>query len=127
MSLIKFIQIGGTVYRGSPALLPVVQHTKIPFSFMYMSEKDAEARSGPVYGFHEPVTIVMVTEGTLKAKAEAYGDVKDKVIILFPSTKALRDFNLGMAVGASKTLRPGTYIATQGRVKKWSEYNPILK
>lgn len=125
--MIKFIQIGGTLFRGSPALLPVVQRTKIPFSFTYMSEKDAESRSGPVYGFHEPVTIVMVNEGALKAKAEAYANVKDKVIILFPSTKALRDFNLGMAVGTSSTLQSGTYIATQGKVINWSEYKPMLK
>ncbi len=125
--MIKFIQIGGTVYRDSPALLSVMKRTDIPFSFMYMSEKDAEARSSPVYGFHEPVTIVMVKEGTIKAKAEAYAEVKDKIIILFPSTKALRDFNLGVAVSASSALQPGTYIATQGKVMQWLEYNPTLK
>ncbi len=118
MSLITFIQIGGTIHNGTPALFPPVERAKISFAFglSYLSMKDVESRSSPLYDFHSSTTIVMVNEGSLKAYTEGYAEVKDKVIILFASTKASRDFNLGIAVGASCLLKPGTYIAAKGKV-----------
>jgi hypothetical protein len=126
MSLITFIQIGGTIRNGTPALFPPVRRAKIQFAIglSYFSVKDTESRTYPLYDFYSPVTIVMVHEGSLKAYAEGYAEVKDKVIIVFASTKASRDFNLGMAVGASSMLKPGTYIAAGGKVMHWQEYNP---
>ena len=34
------------------------------------------------------------------------------------------DFNLGMAVGAMRWLKPGVYIALNGSVMPWQEYKP---
>ena len=129
MNLITFIQIGGTIHNGTPALFPPVERAKISFAIglSYLSVKDAESRTYPLYDLHSRTTIVMVNEGSLKAYAEGYAEVKDKVIILFASTKASRDFNLGMAVGASSMLKPGTYIAARGKVVHWQEYNPASR
>lgn len=129
MSLITFIQIGGTIHNGTPALFSPVERAKFSFvvGLSYFSAKDAESRTYPPYDFHSPTTIVMVNEGSLKAYAEGYAEVKDKVIILFASTKASRDVNLGMAVGASSMLKPGAYIAARGKVMNWKEYNPASR
>lgn len=34
------------------------------------------------------------------------------------------DFNLGMAVGSIRWLKAGVYIALNGKVMRWSEYQP---
>lgn len=128
MSLITFVQIGSTHYHGKSVLFRAVNRAKIPFAVGYacISERDAESREHPICDYHSPATIVMVSERSLKAYAEKYSKAKmrDKVIILFASTMTSRDFNLGMAVGASSVLKPGTYIAARSKVVEWQEYNP---
>lgn len=127
MPVISFFQIGGTVHKGTPALLKPLKGAEIPFvyGFSYFTVKDAESRTRPLYDPHSPTTIVMVNEGSLKAYAEGYAAyVKDKTIILFASTKTSRDFNLGIAVFASFGLMRGIYIVRRGKVMDWQQYIP---
>ncbi|HTH72033.1 MAG TPA: asparaginase domain-containing protein [Candidatus Pristimantibacillus sp.] len=72
---------------------------------------------------------IIVTHGTdtMIETAEVLARVPDKVIIL---TGAMRPekfsdsdapFNVGVAIGALQVLRPGVYVAMNGRVYSWDK------
>ncbi len=82
---------------------------------------------------NEPSNLVIITHGTDTAhltaeRLESNCPGKTIVITGAMQPEQLRDsdadFNLGMAVGAIPWLRAGVYIALNGKVMHWSEYQP---
>ena len=76
---------------------------------------------------------IIITHGTdtFVKTAKVLSQIKDKVIILtgamkpekFQNSDAM--FNVGTAIGAIKFLPNGIYIAMNGIINKWNEYNAI--
>lgn len=72
----------------------------------------------------QPARHVLVTHGTdsMVETAKALASISDKTIVLTGALNPARfrgsdaDFNIGTAVGAVQCLRPGVYIAMNGRI-----------
>ena len=72
----------------------------------------------------DPHRLIVVTHGTdtMVKTALTLRDIRDKVIVLTGSSQPARFhdsnaiFNIGCAIGAIQALRPGVYIAMNGRI-----------
>lgn len=74
-------------------------------------------------------THIVITHGTdtMKDTAQVLDSIEDKVIVITGSMRPERfgntdaDFNIGVAVGALSSMKPGVYIAMSGLVLPWRE------
>lgn len=103
---------------------------RVPVEIVELMRKDSldltdedrtTIRSAVLESRHDRIVITHGTD-TMTDTAHALGDVHEKTIVLTgalaPARFAESDamFNLGMAVAAVQVLRPGVYIAMNGRV-----------
>lgn len=150
---ITFIQAGGSIDKdypkkirtysfeiGEPASKRILQHANANFEYdivsvckkdsMDMTDKDRKSVLGACLKADNKIIITHGTD-TMIMTAEALSRLKNKTIILTGASSPAKfidsdaDFNLGMAVGAVQALKPGVYIAMNGRVYDWDKVKKL--
>ncbi len=78
----------------------------------------------------EKKVIILHGTDTIHVTAKHLSDIAGKTVVLTGAMKPAKfrdsdaDFNVGMAVGAVHSLKPGIYIALYGRVVRWDRIVP---
>lgn len=140
---IKFICVGGTIDKiyfdakskyevGTPSVGKVMRQHDVGFDYqvvplmakdsLEMTDEDRELIREAVAGAVEKRIIITHGTDTMTATAKALVGIEDKVIVLtgalapaiFKDSDAV--FNLGCAVAAVQTAKPGIYITMNGQV-----------
>jgi len=150
---ITFIQAGGSIDKdypkkirtysfeiGEPASKRILGHANANFDYGIVSvcKKDSMDmtdidRKNVLDACLKAGDKIIVTHGTdtMIMTAEALSGIKNKTIILTGASSPAKfvdsdaDFNLGMAVGAVQTLKPGVYIAMNGRIFDWDKVKKL--
>ncbi len=143
MMKLRVFTTGGTIDKiyfdqkseyqvGAPQVLDIFRSGNVAFDFevesllrkdsLEISEEDrALIRERVANDSHEHIIITHGTD-TMIRTAQALAGIPNKVIVLTGSLEPARfkgsdaEFNIGCAVGAVQALRPGVYIAMNGRV-----------
>ena len=153
---IKFFTTGGTIDKvyfdaksefevGEPQVREVVENSNVAFEYevesilhkdsLDMTDADRQLVRKRIES--EPCQLVVVTHGTdtVIETAKVLCGISQKTIVLTGSMQPARfrvsdaTFNIGFAIGAVQSLRPGVYIAMNGcifdpnRVRKNREKN----
>jgi len=147
---ILFVQTGGTIDKDyakvwkayafeieDPAVERVLARVNPTFEYrvetvckkdsMDMTDDDRQALYDACAGALE--THVIITHGTdtMNQTAEFLSKISGKTIVITGSARPERfentdaHFNVGVAVGAVESLRPGVYIAMNGVVSRWDK------
>ncbi len=140
---IKFLTTGGTIDKvyfdaksefevGPPQVREVLEDANVCFEYeiesvlrkdsLDMTEEDRRLIRQRVE--KDPCQFIVVTHGTdtLVETARALSGIPNKTIVLTGSMQPARFrvtdavFNIGLAIGAVQSLRPGVYVAMNGRV-----------
>lgn len=125
---------------GEPAFVIIMKRARIQFEYrqqtvcqkdsLDMNDEDRQSILVAVQGAPEERIIIGHGTDTMHTTAEVLAEVAYKTIVLTGSMIPERfrdsdaDFNIGMAVGAMGYLQPGVYIALNGQVMPWDEYQP---
>ncbi len=147
---ILFIQTGGTIDKdypkkvkgynfeiGNAAALTILSKVAPNFDYKSVSlfKKDSldieEKDRKKLYDFCEKTSFskIIITHGTdtMVQTSQALSKIKNKIIVLTGSIRPEKfvdsdaDFNIGTAVGAINVLKPGVYIAMNGRIYPWNK------
>jgi L-asparaginase len=123
---------------GEPSFLDILQRVNPDFSYRTLSivRKDSldltstdrkDIREALNTTSHERIVVTHGTD-TIKTTAEYISDIKDKTIVLTGARLPERfydsdaEFNVGMAVAGAQVLPHGIYIALNGILCAWEEY-----
>jgi L-asparaginase len=149
---IAFIQTGGTIDKdyphhlkgwafeiGNPAFKEILENAQQQHdvSFLEVFKKDSleitkeDRQQLKDYITQLPEDKIIITHGsdTLVETASVLAEIQNKTILLtaamlpekFKNSDA--PFNLGMAVGGVQILKNGVYIAIQGFLAEWSQFD----
>ncbi len=140
---LKIFSTGGTIDKiyfddlsgyevGDPQVVEILKEANVNIEYeltevarkdsLYMTDEDRSSLRRLILA--DPHRFVLVTHGTdsMVQSARCLRDIPDKVIVLTGALTPARfkrsdaPFNVGCAIGAMQALRPGVYIAMNGRV-----------
>jgi len=149
---LAFIQTGGTIDKdyphqmkgyafemGDPAFKRIMEQAKHQHDVSYhevfrkdsLDITEADRQRIKNYIAHLSENTIIITHGsdTLLETAKVLSEISAKTIILTASMLPEKfknsdsHFNLGMAVGGAQILNSGVYIAIQGYLAKWDEFD----
>jgi len=150
---VTFIQAGGSIDKdypkkirtysfeiGEPAFKRILSHANVSFDYdtvsvcrkdsMDMTDKDRKAVLDACLKAGDKIVVTHGTD-TMVQTAKVLTEIKNKTIILTGASSPFKfidsdaDFNLGMAVAAVQTLKPGVYIAMNGRIFDWDKVKKL--